>query len=151
MKDIKELLKVITVKDGVAYVSVNARQVTNELVEEPFCAEDLAMSVELCIRACITKAQDKIAKGMVTSVCGGTIFFEDYTSYNQSLMERMEKFRDALKDFGTKEFSVDELALTFEPEELEFLLRAYVEGQDCWTVRTSDLCRALCVCVYSRK
>lgn len=150
MKDIKDLLKAITIQDGVAYVNVNAHKV-NEYVEEPFMAEDLAMGVELCIRACITVAHDKIAKCMATSVHGTTIFFEDGTSYDSSLMARMMKFHDALIEFGTKEFSVDELALTFEPEELEFLLRAYVEGHDHWNHRTSELCRALCSCVYSRK
>lgn len=146
-----DLLKTITIQDGTVYVSVNARQV-DEASNEPvvFYADDMATCIELRMRACITQAQEKLNKGMATSVSKESIFFEDYTAYNIHSMQCMSNLHKRLVEFGDKEFAGLDLVANFDTQELEQLLKAYVEGAQGWNYRASALCTALCESIYAR-
>ena len=147
----EDLLKAVTIQDGTAYVSVNARQVDevdNKLVV--FNADDMATCIELRMRACATQAQEKLGKGMATSVSKESIFFEDYTSYNILSMQCMYNLHKRLVEFGDKEFAGLDLVANFDTQELEQLLKAYVDGAQGWNYRASALCTALCESIYAR-
>jgi hypothetical protein len=147
----EDLLKAITIQDGTAYVSVNARQI-DEASNEPvvFNADDMATCIELRMRACATQAQEKLNKGMATSVSKESIFFEDYTSYNIPSMQCMYNLHKRLVEFGDKEFAGLDLVANFDTQELEQLLKAYVDGAQGWNYRASALCTALCESIYAR-
>jgi hypothetical protein len=151
MKDIKDLLKAITIQDGTAYVSVNARQ-ADEASNEPvvFKADDMATCIELRMRLCATQAQEKLNKGMTTSVSKESIFFKDHTAYNLPSMNCMATLYERLVNFGDKEFAGMDLVANFDTQELDQLLKAYVDGAKGWDYRASALCMALCESIYAR-
>lgn len=151
MKDIKDLLKAITIQDGTAYVSINARQIDGASIEPVvFNADDMATCIELRMRLCATQAQEKIGKGMATSVSKESIFFEDRTSYNIPSMQCMYNLHKRLVEFGDKEFAGLDLVANFDTQELDQLLKAYVDGAKGWDYRASALCIALCESIYAR-
>lgn len=150
MKDIKDLLKAIIIQDGTAYVSVNARQIDGASIEPVvFNADDMATCIELRMRACVTQAKEKLDKGMATSVSKESILFEDYTSYNIPSMQCMYNLHKRLVEFGDKEFAGLDLVANFDTQELEQLLKAYVDGAQGWDYRASALCMALCERLYA--
>ena len=91
MKDVKDLLKAITIQDGVAYVSANARQVNEASIKSVvvFNANDMARRIEVRIRRCIARARAKLAEGKAIRISEESILFEDRTAYNLPSMNCM--------------------------------------------------------------
>jgi hypothetical protein len=152
MKDIKDLLKVITIEDGVAYVKTNARQADEASIKPAvvFNAKDMARRIEVRIRRCIARARAKLTEGKATCITTKSIFFEDHTAYNLPSMNCMTTLYERLVNFGDKEFSGMDLVANFDTQELEQLLKAYVEYAHGWDHRASALCVALCESIYAR-
>ena len=65
-------------------------------------------------------------------------------------MNCMATLHECLVNFGDKEFAGLDLVANFTTQELEQLLKAYVESAQGWDPRASALCMALCESIYAR-